>query len=60
MFLIEGMSTVEISKKLFRDHPTIKKAVEDIIENSKRKGFKNWFPWDERKIKWKYSEMATF
>ena len=40
--LSEGMSTLETSKKLCRDHWTIKKAVENITKlrtQSKGKGF---------------------
>ena len=40
----EGMSILEISKELYRDHQTIKKFVENItklITESKGKSFKN-------------------
>ena len=50
----EGMSTLEISKKLCWDNWMIKKAAENITElwiQSKGKGFKNLPPRDERKLK---------
>ena len=50
----EGLSTLEISKELSRDHWTMKKPIKDITKSrtrSKRKGSKNLFPRDERKLK---------
>ena len=52
--LIEGMSSLEISKELCRDHQTIKTAVENITKLktwTKEKGFKNLLPQDECKQK---------
>ena len=48
------MSTLEISKELYRNHQTILKAFENITKLrtwSKGKGFKNLFPQDESKLK---------
>ena len=53
--LSEEMSTFEISKKICRDHQTIKKAVKDITMLriwGKEKGFKNLFPLEEHQKKW--------
>ena len=49
------MSSLEISKELYKDYWMIKKAFEDITKLrtwSKEKGFKNLFPWYEYKLKW--------
>ena len=48
------MSILEISKKLCRDDQTIKKGVENITKlkiRSKRKGFNNFLPRNEHKLK---------
>ena len=50
----EGMSTLEISKELSRDHRMIKKAIKNITKlrtQSKGKRFKNIPPLDEYKLK---------
>ena len=53
--VIEGLSTLEISKKLCRDHTMINTTVKIITKFQtwiKGKGFKNLLPWNECKIKW--------
>ena len=45
----EGMFTLEISKKLWKDHWTIKKSVENITKlrtQNKEKGFMSLLPQD--------------
>ena len=54
-FLSEGISTLDISNKLWWDHQMIKKVVENISKlrtQSKGKGFKNLLLWDEWKLIW--------
>ena len=52
--LWKGMSTLEMSKELCRDHQMIKKTVENWAKLrtwSKGKGFRNLLPWDKHKLK---------
>ena len=51
----ERISALEISKKLCRDHPIIKNAVENLKQ---RKVFKNLLLWDEFKLKWVIAKQS--